>query len=93
MKAKFLATASLLLVAIGVASLGAGGNRVANAKQNGPASVGRYQVSASGKGEGEAAGCFMVDTTTGELWQTGATEKGSGLRKWNHISGPVPASK
>ena len=57
---------------------------------SGPSStVGRYQIAAFATGP--AAGCFLVDTATGELWQ--AVPEPNGSRKWVRAAGPLADSR
>ena len=94
MKAKILAPAAVALVAIVLAMFGGINGRNARAEQDGKASVGRFQISACSSSSGGIRACFVVDTTTGELWHTELTNDGqTGLRKWNKIADGVPVSK
>jgi hypothetical protein len=93
MRAKLLASAPLVLLAIGLATLGGPSSRNASAGQGGRGNVGRFQISAYFSSSNAVSGCYVVVTTTGELWQTDASEDPSGLRKWNKVADRVPVSR
>lgn len=58
------------------------GRRDASAQVNAGNGTGRYQISGWYL-PGDNRGCFMVDTTTGEVWMAGDHGVGGGgLRKW-----------
>lgn len=94
---RFLAIASLALIAIGLATLSSIDRRNARAEPNGKASVGRFQIAAYTSSTSAIKGCFVIDTTTGELWQKEiiaggdglGNADGAGLRKWTKVADGV----
>jgi hypothetical protein len=63
----------LVIVMVGLALAGGKSGQTAFAQQNRQQSDnGRFQISAWARGEGPQArsGCYMVDTATGDLWET-----------------------
>jgi hypothetical protein len=79
--------APLLLVAVGVISLGGRGRDGAVAQAADRQTGGRYQISAFPARppqfgyEHNVPGCYMVDTATGELWILNAEGQGKGVWK------------